>query len=81
MSQRREKRLRQMERRVDALEKKADVLDMMQQRTDIRLFEMSRIQAEIRLPEVKVEGSAWTPTKARSQKGLIQRIADFFSGR
>ena len=81
MSARREHRLRRLERRMDALEKKVDVLDMMQRRTDIRLFEMSRIQTEIRLPDTRVENAAWMPSQPRSQKRLLQRIVDFFSGR
>lgn len=81
MSARREHRLRRLERRVDALEDKVIVLDMMQQRTDIRLFEMSRIQAEIRLPEAAAGDVARTPTQARPQKGLLQRIVDFFGWR
>lgn len=81
MSQRREKRLRHLERRVDALENKADVLSLRQDRTDIRIFEMTRIQTEIRLPEVKAMDASLVPTQPRPQKGLLQRIMDFFGGR
>jgi len=66
---------------VDALEGKADVLSLRQDHTDVRILEMNRIQTEIKLPEVTVENSAQMPTQTRPQKGLLQRIADFFSGR
>lgn len=81
MSARREHRLRQLERKVDALEKKADVLALRQDHADIRIFEMTRIQTEIRLPEDKAADAARMPAQARPQKGLFQRIVDFFSGR
>lgn len=81
MSARREHRLRRLERRVDALEEKATVLDLMQQRTNIRLSEVYRIQTEIRLPEAKAGDITRMRTQAQPQKGLLQRIMDFFGGR
>ena len=81
MSARREHRLRRLERKVDALERQADFLSMREDHNEIRIFEMQRIQAEIRLPENKAEDTAWTPIQARPQKGLLQRIMDFFGGR
>lgn len=77
MSQRGEKRLRQMERRMGYIGEKTDVLALRQDRTDIRFFKMSRIQTEIRLLETKVEGIARIPAQARPQKGLLWRIVDF----
>ena len=81
MSARREHRLRHLERKVDELGRKADFLSMRVDHNEIRIFEMQRIQAAIRLPEDKVEDTAWTPTQARPQKGLLQRIMDFFGGK
>lgn len=81
MSARREHRLRRLERRVDELGRQADFLSMRVDHNEVRIFEMQRIQTVIRLPEAKAENTTWTPAQPRPQKGLLQRIIDFFCGK
>lgn len=65
MSQRREKRLRQLERRVSDLEKLAAMPTMV-------------IRTESAPAKVTMDAE-WMPAKPK--RGILQRIADFFSGR
>lgn len=65
MSQRREKRLRQLERRVSALEHLAAAPTMV-------------INTESK-PAWMPMDAEWMPSKP--ERGILQRIVDFFSGR
>lgn len=68
MSQRREKKLRQLERRVSALENQATA----RKREDERIW-----QIHIQPAESAVDAE-WMPAKPK--RGILQRIADFFRG-
>lgn len=74
MSQRREKRLRHLERRVAALEgverERAERLERIQKANEAYWKERRSL----------VDAS-WKPIQARPQKGLLRRIVDFFNGR
>lgn len=70
MSQRREKKLRQLERRVSALENQAAA----RKREDERMW-----QIHIQPAESAVDAE-WIPAKPRPKRGILRRIADFFRG-
>lgn len=74
MSQRREKRLRQLERRVSALE------GVEQERAE-RLARIQKVNEAYWKERQSPADASWEPAKARSKKGLLRRIVDFFSGR
>lgn len=74
MSARREHRLRRLERRVDALEgaerERAERLVRIQKANEM-YWKERRLAMDTDKP----------PTQTRPQKGLFQRIMDFFGGR
>lgn len=69
MSQRREKKIRQLERRVSALENLA--------MPTIAEWSNRAITAESRLAGMAMDAE-WMPAKPK--RGILQRIADFFRG-
>ena len=69
MSARREKRLRQLERRVDALEFAFDRLEKRESRTEASVAEMSRIRTVL-----KVADAEWKPAPAA--QSLWRRLMD-----
>lgn len=73
MSQRREKKLRQLERRVSALENLA--------MPTIADWQDRAIRAESKLAGMAMDAmdAEWIPAKPK--RNIIQRIVDFFNGR
>lgn len=74
MSQRREKWFRQLERRVSALE------GVERERAE-RLERIRKANEAYWKERWSLVDASWEPAQARSQKGLLQRIIDFFGVR
>lgn len=74
MSARREKRFRQLERRVDAAEFVIDKMEKRLSRAENNVADMARIRAEI-----KVQDADWAPAPPR--RGLWRRLLDAIKGR
>lgn len=89
MSARREHRLRQIEKKLEVLGQEAhtaktlglvinDNMESIRKRVDSLEIRQNFIEGQM---EMKAIDADWKPAQARPQKGLLQRIVDFFGGR